>query len=199
MPADALGILKELYFFAVLSTNLVKMTKSLPKLINLGYLLLYNCSLTHIPDLSHLQKLHVLELFGNQLSQLNRIPGVVVLSLDNNLFTEVPMIEEKHNLRFLMLENNFLKTAAPITSYINLEYLVLSNTSLTSIPPNIDKLKKLKYISFSKNKISHVPTNIRNLPDLETLDIHDNLISSDEIRSIQKMFAKSHPNLELYV
>jgi len=196
---DAFANLKKLQDFWFYDSPIVKVTEKLGTLDNLLMLTLSNCSLTHLPNLSNLQKLWSLDLRNNRLSRVDGIPDVLFLDLPGNFFNYIPILNNPEKLRFLTMNNNPVENIAPIMFYKNLEGLSLRNLTLTSILPDIDKLQKLLYVDFSNNKISHVPNNIFNLPLLEQFVINNNLLSTNEIQSIQKAFKKSHPNLELII
>jgi leucine-rich repeat protein SHOC2 len=196
---DALVNLKQLRELYIYDALIVNVTKQLGMLSNCSSLILKNCSLTQLPNLSALQKLWHLDLSKNRLSHLEGLPSVSMLSLSNNLFNQMPAMKSTDKLILFDINNNPLKTMPPIISFINLQALALSNTTMIAIPAAIDKLQKLRLVDFSNNKLSNLPTNIFNLPDLEELDISKNLFSSGEIQSIQKKFQKSHPETKLIV
>jgi Leucine-rich repeat (LRR) protein len=196
---DAFANLKKLQNFWFYDSPIVKVTEKLGTLDNLLMLTLSNCSLTHLPNLSNLQKLWSLDLRNNRLSRVDGIPDVLFLDLPGNFFNYIPILNNPEKLRFLTMDSNPVKNVAPIMFYKNLEGLSLKNLTLTSILPDIDKLQKLLYVDFSDNKISHVPNNILNLPLLEQFKITNNLLSTNEIQSIRKAFEKSHPQLELII
>jgi Leucine-rich repeat (LRR) protein len=162
-------------------------------------LILNNCSITYLPNLSNLQKLWCLDLPNNRLSHLDGISELGTLDLTSNFFTEIPIMKKHEKLWYLVMNHNPLKDAVPILSYKNLEGIYLSNTTLTSIPPAIGKLQGLKYLHLSDNKISHLPNKIFDLPLLAEFDISKNLLSPDDIQSIREAFAKSHPTIQLQV
>jgi len=196
---DAFANLKKLQNFWFYDSPIVKVTEKLGTLDNLLMLTLSNCSLTHLPNLSNLQKLWSLDLRNNRLSRVDGIPDVLFLDLPGNFFNYIPILNNPEKLRFLTMNNNPVENIAPIMFYKNLEGLSLRNLTLTSILPDIDKLQKLLYVDFSNNKISHVPNNIFNLPLLEQFNITNNLLSTNEIQSIREAFEKSHPQLELII
>ncbi|CAF2882745.1 unnamed protein product [Rotaria sp. Silwood2] len=194
-----LANLKLLRHLWIYDTSILKISEQLGTLNNLVMIVLSNCSLTHLPNLSKLQQLTILDIPENRLSEVDGMPGVLMMDLRDNFFKEIPTTNKKERITYIIMGNNPLKSIESITSYTNLEGLYLRNTTLKFIPPTIGKLKKLKYLELSDNQLSQFPKNILNLPHLETLDIKNNLLSSEEIQSIQKEFAISHPNAELIV
>jgi Leucine-rich repeat (LRR) protein len=175
------------------------MTNKLGTLTNLTTIQFINCSLTYLPDLSNLQKLELLDAPHNNLSRIDGLPGVKILSLDINSLTEIPVTNNPENLEFLGISYNPLESASPITSYKNLEMLYMQFTTLTKIPRDIDRLQKLEVLHIAGNNLTHLPTNLLNLPQLEFLNATKNLLSFDEIVGIKKLFKKSHPKTELFI
>jgi Leucine-rich repeat (LRR) protein len=197
---DAITNFKKLRYFLVYDSPIVKLTEKIGTLDTLTFVMMRNCSLTHMPNITNLEKVWSLDLRNNRLSHLNGIPpDLKFLDLPGNFFNYIPIMKNGEELMFLTMSNNPLKTIAPIMFYKNLEGIDFENTMLTSIPPAIDQLRKLQYINLSNNKLSHIPTNILNLPLLEQVNISKNLLSQNEIQSIRKEFEKSHPKLELIV
>ncbi len=195
---DSLANLQKLYELYIADSPISKMTEKLGALNNLSILFLFNCSLTHLPDISNLENLQVIDASFNNLTHLDGIPGVRILHLDTNLFHEIPISKKPENLEFLELSYNPLKNAVPILSYNNLTGLFISDTMITSIPSSIDKLRNLKYFDIARNRISYLPTIILNLPNLEYMNISENLLSPNDIQSIRSAFKKSHPQLLLF-
>jgi len=196
-PMDVFTRFKQLRHLKVTDLPFMKMTESLTKLPNLVALILSNCSLKYLPNLSNLERLEHLVLEGNGLSRLDGIPAVTFLGLQDEFFTEIPIVKEPSRLTHLFMANIPLKTIAPIMSFTNMIDIGLNNLTLTSIPSNIDKLQKLQVIELSDNKLTHIPKSIFNLPDLDYLDLSNNLLSIKDIQSIQEVFNKSHPDLTL--
>ncbi|CAF4968257.1 unnamed protein product [Rotaria sp. Silwood1] len=196
---DTLANLKLLRNFWIYNSPIFKMSEQLETLTNLLAIVFRNCSLTHLPKFSKLERLWNIDLFGNRLSEIDEIPSVLLINLRGNRFKKLPIIKKRENVTHVDMGNNPLENIESITSYINLEGLSLSNTSLTSISPAIDKLQKLTHLDLSNNQLSYFPRHILDLPHLEELNIKNNLFSSEEIQLIQKEFETSHPNAELIV
>jgi Leucine-rich repeat (LRR) protein len=175
------------------------MTEQFGTLTSLETMMLLNCSITYLPNLSNLQQLRILEVPMNQLTHLDGIPGVEMLALDINVFSEIPILEKRENLRGLSMIDNRLKSFDPILLYKNLEAIFISNTSMSSIPPAFDQLRNLTYLDVGKNPLSYFPENLFNLPKLEFLNLRKTLISPNDIRSIQKTFAKSNPSIQILI
>jgi len=195
---DNLENLRQLRYLYISSSTVVNMTERLGTMRNLNSLTLYNCSLTHLPNLSGIPALYSVDLDFNLLSRVDGLTSVDTLYLSNNLFTDIPKLNKPNSLRYLFMYNNPLKNMLAITSHVNLEYLYLSNTTLSSIPPTIDRLQKLYSLDLSDNKLFSLPTNMLNLAKLQYLYIQNNLFPSAEIEVYKQRFNVSHPNMTLY-
>jgi Leucine-rich repeat (LRR) protein len=195
---DSLGNLQKLHELQIVDSPIIKMTEQLGALNNLSMITFVNCSLTYLPDISNLENLQVLQAPHNNLTRLDGIPGVRILSLEINLLDEIPISKKPENLELLDISYNPLKNAVPLLSYNNLEIIFITDTTITSIPSSIDKLQNLTHFDMALNRISHLPTTILNLPHLEHMNISKNLLSPNDIESIRKEFNKSHPQLKLF-
>ncbi|CAF0816306.1 unnamed protein product [Adineta ricciae] len=194
---DTLAKLKNLTYFSVSRTKVVKGFEELTKLPKLETLLLNNCSLTSLPNLDNLSNLAVLFVENNNLTDISDIPGVQYLYLSGNQLKNIPMTKDPNKLVGLDMSGNPLSSAATIMLYKNLEDINLSDTGINSIPATIDKLRNVTRLDLSGNKLTHLPTNIRNLRQLEVLDIKNNLLSKRDVELIRRSFAKSHPELQI--
>ncbi|CAF0742325.1 unnamed protein product [Adineta ricciae] len=194
---DTLLKLKNLTYFSVSSTKIVKGFEKLTKLPKLETLVLDNCSLTSLPNLNNLPNLGALLVENNNLTDIFDIPGVQYLDLNGNQLKNIPMTRDPDRLIGLGMSGNPLSSAATIMLYKNLEDINLSGTGIYSIPATIDRLRNVTRLELSDNNLTHLPTNIRNLRQLELLDIKNNLLSKRNIESIRLSFEKSHPELQI--
>jgi Leucine-rich repeat (LRR) protein len=194
---DNLEKLKHLYSLTIQSSPIMNMTERLGTLSSLSHLNLYNCSLTHLPDLSDIPRLYSLDLSLNQLSTIDGLTDVNSLDLSDNLFTDIPTLKTPNRLYYLAMNNNPVKNMLAITSHTGLQYLYLRNTTLSSIPATIDRLQQLEYLDLSYNKLFYLPTNILNLAKLIYFNIQNNSFSSADIQVYQTRFNTSHPNMIL--
>ncbi len=195
---DSLANLQKLRDLYIEDSPITKMTEQLRALNNLSIIFFFTCSLTHLPDISNLENLQVLEAPFNNLTHLDGIPGVRILTLEINLLHEIPISKKPENLVFLDISYNPLKNVVPLLSYNNLKTIFIRDTTITSIPSSIDKLRNLRHFDMALNRISYLPTNILNLPNLESLNVSRNLLSPNDIQSIRSAFKKSHPQLQLF-
>ena len=193
---DALENLKTLKYLNIISTPIKQMSQQLSTLTDLEWLMIYNCSLTHLPDLSNLHKLSSLNLPFNKFNQIEQLQDLNLQGLDlsgNNL-TQIPILKNKENLVYLSLNNNPLKNADSILLYPNLHYLYMADAMLTSLPSAIDKLQELEYLIIYANQLTELPPTIFNLPNLQQLVAIQNLFTPDYIQSIKEAFQKYRPS-----
>jgi len=192
---DALANLKTLKSLRIQFTPIQKMTNQLATLTNLETIMCLKCSLTHLPDISNLHKIKLLYLPLNNLTQIEGLSNLDLIALDLavNNFTEIPILKNKENLRFLSLTDNPLKNAEPIIFYPNLKDIYLNNAMLTSVPAAIDKLQELEQLRIDGNQLTNLPPGILNLSKLQRLDVSRNLFSLDYIESIKEAFKKHRP------
>lgn len=194
---DALANLKELREISIYNSTITQVTELFGTLTELDVITFSNCSLTYLPDLSNLHKIHILDLYYNQLKKLTGLSKVIFMGLLNNLFEEIPRVNRSDTLRSLFASNNPLRNTDAIMLYPNLQQLDIGSTGLTFIPPTIDKLKNLDFLDISNNKLSHLPTNILNLAHLKRLYIQNNLFTPVEIQAFRRAFRKARPKAKL--
>ena len=194
---DDLGNLEQLHTFDVTNTRIKKMTEQLGTLANLYTLTLNNCSLAYLPNLSGNTRLRNVYLPYNQLSRADGLTNVRYLSLDHNMFSDIPTLGIPEALQILYMDYNPLKNMLAITSCANLQSIFLRNTNLSSIPAIIDRLQKLQYLYLSNNKLFYLPSNMLKLTSLKYLNIQRNLFSPADILTIKMQFNASLPNMTL--
>ncbi|CAF1602697.1 unnamed protein product [Rotaria magnacalcarata] len=194
---DSLANLKQLQYFWVYDSAIVKITERLEQLLNLSMLIMRNCSLSYLPKLNKLENLWNIDIARNQFSKLEGIPAVFMMQLQENRFNEIPTLEKPEQLMHLEMSNNPLQNVQSINSYINLESISLRSTNLTSIPSDINKLQKLQTLDLSNNKLSEIPDSLIKMPALEMLNITNNMFATKYIQAIEKKFKTSRPNAEI--
>jgi Leucine-rich repeat (LRR) protein len=190
---DALVNLKELRYLWIYNTTIVHMTELLSTMTNLESIIVSNCSLTYLPDLSNLHQLWNLDLYQNRMSKLSGVPRIVSLVLSHNLFEEIPRLDQSDLLESLLIENNPLKNTDALMSYPNILDINISSTGSTSIPSTLDKLEKIELLDISNNTLSHLPTNLLNLAHLKYLNIQNNQFPLADVRAFRRTFRKAHP------
>lgn len=175
------------------------MPVQLASLINLRTLDLECCSLFKLPNLSKLPYLYEFRVSHNYLTEIDGLNSINRLLLDDNLLTEIPSMIDAEGLEHLSINSNPLNNVMKLSSFINLQEAYLSNTTISSIPPNIDKLQNLYELDLSNNKLSSLPSEIFNLSYLSILSINGNLFPAEEIERLQVKFSEILPYMTLNV
>lgn len=143
----------------------------------------YN-QLTQLPDgIGELKQLKILDLTGNQLDQ---IPGEIGalkqlkrLYLSGNDLKILPTeISLLQELEFLELShNNFPQLYLEICQLRELKKLEMDTNQLTEIPSEIRHLQKLKHLDLSSNQLKNIPSELGQLLKLEYLDMSYNQLT----------------------
>lgn len=141
-------------------------------------------NLKSVPEsISNLTSLRVLELSGNQLTDLPNSIGnlnIETLILSSNQFTTFPKII-KYLVSLKLLDLNYNKIFNLPDSISNLKFLkflYLSGNSLMSLPKLIGKLVSLIDLDLSLNKIRILPESICNLTSLQKLNLEFNKLNT---------------------
>ena len=75
----------------------------------------------------------------------------------------------------------------------------MSNTGLTSIPPRIDRLRKLEDLDVTNNQLFYLPSNIFKLTHLKVIRLTNNAFSPTVLQAIKDNFAKLLPNTTVII
>ena len=120
---------------------------SLPNLLKLGFT---HDSVTHLPDLSHLQNLNYLDIYGSN-------------------FDSIPPLDSLTNLEELWIcyTNGHFKKLPNLSNNKKLNDLYLQYNAIDSLP-RLDSCPLLQYINVSHNKLSTLPSLSNNI-DLVSL------------------------------
>eukprot|EP00397_Hematodinium_sp_SG-2012_P035029 GEMP01037628.1.p1 GENE.GEMP01037628.1~~GEMP01037628.1.p1 ORF type:complete len:485 (+),score=102.20 GEMP01037628.1:15-1469(+) len=151
----------------------------------LKWLSVANNRLKLLQGLHNLSNLVVLNLGGNQLTQLSR--GLVGLTAlrnlllhDNQLVTLDGIYPKNHpQLQQLVLSNNKLGPEVSVQGFTTLKKLALSKNELFSFP-TLANLPSLSELKLNQNNIMSIPEEVKYLPDLSILDIGNNPLKSVE-------------------
>ena len=153
--------------------------------------------MTTLPNLEDLTNLQHIQLENNRLTQIQGLINPYLLYLENNLFTEMPVIAEPERIAYLIMSKNPLKHIMSIGNLINLIDLRLRNTTITFVPPTIDKLKNLQLIDLSENRLTYLPNNMLKLKTLRQILLQKNSFPQEQLTTIRSQFNTSLPNCSL--
>lgn len=125
------------------------------------------------PQFGSLSSLAVLNLSGNQLTQLpvqfTRLPRLQCLYLGANVINTLPpQVENMAKLEILYLGGNRLSSLPVELGHVtSLVSLVLSDNQLTSLPRSLTNLHRLQSLSLHNNQLATLPPDIIRLPLVE--------------------------------
>jgi len=134
--------------------------------------------------ISKLQKLEILELWGNKLEvggipqDIGDLSKLERLNLGRNNLTELPggVVGLKSHLKYLNMINNERLDKFPenITELTKLTHLTISG-SFNSLPDEIGELTELRVLNLGGNKnLDTVPSSLGKLKKLQVLDLGKN-------------------------
>lgn len=186
-----------------LNNNKIK-NFDLPKL-KMRYLKFFRADanlLTEIPSfLQHSTKLKLLNLYDNQIENLNleqfSINQLFYLNVGNNPLQSINSIVRLKALETLILDwidlGKMESELNTITQLEQLQILSLENCNISQLPENIGQLQKLKEASFIANQLKQLPPSFYDLKQLEKLWLLQNplyLVVESQLKS-------SLPNCEI--
>ncbi len=205
--------IKSLRSLNLANNQITQLPADINKLIELKSLILGGNELTYLPDeIGALKNLLWLSLLDNHLTTLPPVVGTLTklkrLSIANNNLVILPKeLGRLKNLEWLSMAmyNNFTFEASRFVN--NLEPLTIdslkidntlgnikglgysnilkSNTNqLTSLPTELERLKKLQYLDVSGHKLTTLPAGIRKLKKLREIDISNNAFTSQYITQL---------------
>ena len=157
--------------------------------------------ITALEELRGFSQLTMLDLSGNQLSQLpeaiTKLQNLTMLDLRDNQFSQLPeAISKLQNLTSVNLWNNQLsQLPEAITKLQNLTWLNLGSNQLSQLPEAISKLQNLTSLDLRNNQLSQLPEAISKLQNLTTLDLSRNRIQTlpafiTQLENIQAIYFK---------
>lgn len=195
---DNVEFLTKLKYLSTLYLNNNKIKNfDLPKL-KMRYLKFFRADanlLTEIPNfLQHSTKLKLLNLYDNQIENLNlaqfSINQLFYLNVGNNPLQSINSIVRLKALETLILDwidlGKMESELNTITQLEQLQILSLENCNISQLPENIGQLQKLKEASFIANQIKQLPPSFYELKQLEKLWLLQNplyLVVESQLKS----------------
>ena len=149
---------------------------------NINCLFILSGSLENIPNLSGLNNLATLVVYGcpnlSYFEGLSNLSSLVSLNIEETGLTVVPDLSGLSSLEGLMIRDNESLTTVPSLSGLSsLESLVIrDNESLTTVP-SLSGLTNLTSLSFGENSLTSIP-NLSGLTNLESLHVSEGLLTS---------------------
>ena len=151
---------------------------------NLEVLILSDCSLSTISSLRPLNKLRILDLSDNSISDVSPIVGTASLDelyLGHNGIITLPSMEALSNLRILDLSYNALDSISRLSDCTALTRLNISHNKLVSVKP-ASSLTNLVFFNASNNQIRSADA-ISNCTLLETFIMEENKLTDIDFLS----------------
>jgi len=189
----------------VLNSNLNEKLFCVHYVKMLKNLVLKNCGLTLMPDLSDLSHLVSLDLSNNNLSGeviMPLISDIETINLSNNKITSISNPDEfkfsYNKLCLLNLANNEIEyiddtgllkkletlnlsgnkiDVSYLTSLSNLKNLSINDNDLSFLDERIAKLTSLETLDLTSNNLNHLPESVVDLSNLKTILLYNNNIN----------------------
>ena len=155
-------------------------------------------------EISQLQNLQELHLWGNQLTtlpaEMGQLQNLQKLYLGGNQLTTLPAeMGQLQNLQTLWLGDNKLTTLpAEIGQLQNLQTLWLVDNKLTTLPAEIGQLQNLQILGLGFNQLTTLPAEIGQLHNLERLNLRDNPLRSLPI-SLKRLYRERNDALGIWL
>ncbi|VDN07584.1 unnamed protein product [Thelazia callipaeda] len=182
---------KSLNYIELAGLNITLLHQCIGKASKLKKLILYNNSLTHIPEeIGGLKELVFLDISMNKIEELPNTLGTLscltTLLLANNNITSLPDISGLVSLQHLDVSHNQLTDFPTLFCYQSkLQTLILNSNKIKSIPSEIDALSGiLKTIDVSDNEITDLPFVFCNFSKLKTLNLTNNKFSDQRFNKL---------------
>lgn len=143
--------------------------------------------LTEIPvELSQLTKVTMLNLNGNQLTEIKNLGQLLRLTnldLNNNNLTAINGLDKNTKLTRLYLRGNEIEEINGLEELVNLSKLYLSGNQIKKIK-GLETLSRLTNLSLDNNQLTEIE-NLENLTLLNVLDLSRNKLT--EINNLEKL------------
>jgi len=168
--------------------------------------------LCRVPQVSKLENLVSLSLYGNDLISIGAIGALRLcthlesLDLGRNCLTHIPdELNLLNSLKHLVLDDNSVTTiGAGILGLSSLKSLRLSNNCIESVPTDFgEHLPFLEVLALDNNEVAEVPASVGLIKALKTLNMRGNsLVSLPETLaelSLLEMLVLSSNKLESFL
>lgn len=195
-----------------LIANLVDKLDNLEPAVDCEHLEVYQACLTKIENISHMNKLIVLDLSFNEIRKIENLDSLVNLEklyLSANKISKIEGLDNLKKLRMLELGSNRIRNLEGLPELPNLEELWLGKNKLSSMSlPN--RYPKLEYVSMQSNRLEewdletlrshketlvHFQVSHNRLPDLP--EDFDFILSNLNVLDLAKNIISKIPNLKL--
>ncbi|EKS8444446.1 leucine-rich repeat domain-containing protein [Listeria monocytogenes] len=173
--------LKNLFLFNAGISDLSPFTNA--NLPNLEVLDLSGNQISDITPLSNLTNLSSLYLNNNQISDispLSNLTDLVDLTLQGNQISDISSLSNLTDLVDLTLQGNQISDISSLANLTNLKNLYLNNNQISDISP-LSNLTNLKNLYLNNNQISDISP-LSNLTNLRWLGLEDQKISASKVK-----------------
>jgi hypothetical protein len=166
-------------------TNIHSLPKGLARLKNLEKLTLFECKFRELPKIVFsLPKLRYLEMYGNQITRVEKVnesddlsalESLVVINLAGNQFTDFPPVFfGLKKIDTFRIGGNITQLPENIGDLAMIQHLDVSDNKLTELPDSIGKLREAHTLSLNGNRITRLPETFGDLHMLSSLYLSDN-------------------------
>lgn len=186
LPAD-MGCLTGLEELDVSNNRLTSLPPSLAGMTGLHHLAASHNQITEVPEgIGTLRGLTELSLNNNKLASLPPFTAaekLQVLDLHYNLLTEMPDIRPGAELKELRLGSNRLAElrVERLCQLVSLQFLDLRENRINSLPEEMAQLKKLERLDLCNNDLSALPYVMGYMPHLKSL-----LLDGNPLRGLRR-------------
>lgn len=166
-------------------------------LVKLKKMLGYTFNIKYISELMYFSvKFYKLDGIMDTILQLKKLK---CLYLTNNQMDTFTFSINTTNLTDLFINNNKITTISPdLLKLKTLTSLTIEHTLLTIVPKEIEELSELEILSLSNNSIRNIPPELGKLSKLISLDVSNNMLSSlppelGNLKNLTKLNVKNNP------
>jgi len=132
-----------------------------------------------IVPLKHMTNLEVLNLGGNQISDLSPLSDLTSLAVlyfyDNTRVSDLAPLRNLTNLTRISMYWNQIEDLTPLAGLEKLEWLTVNGNQISDLSP-LASLNRLTFLDLTDNRISDL-TPLKNLENLSELNLKDNPVA----------------------